>query len=49
MAQRVKDLELSLLWHRFNPWPGNFCMSQVSQKRKKKMVPPIVVGIHHVC
>ena len=22
----VKDLILSLLWLRFDPWPGNFCM-----------------------
>ena len=22
----VKDLVLSLLWLRFDPWPGNFCM-----------------------
>ena len=32
MAQGVKDPELSLpqlgllLWHGFDPWPGNFCM-----------------------
>ena len=24
MAQHVKHMALSLLWHRFNPWPGNF-------------------------
>ena len=24
MAQQVKDPVLSLLWHGFNPWPGNF-------------------------
>ena len=22
--QWLKDLALSLLWHRFDPWPGNF-------------------------
>ena len=22
VVQRVKDLGLSSLWHRFNPWPG---------------------------
>ena len=22
VAQQVKDLMLSLLWHRFDPWPG---------------------------
>ena len=32
VVQQVKDLALSLrwlgllLWHRFNLWPGNFCM-----------------------
>ena len=25
-----------LLWHRFDPWPRNFCMPQVQPKRKKK-------------
>ena len=29
MAQRVKDLALSLWCGRFDPWPGNFCMAQV--------------------
>ena len=34
VAQQVKDLELSLLclgsllWRRFDSWPGNFCMPQ---------------------
>ena len=42
MAQWVKDLVLSLLWlgsllwHGFNPWPGNFRMPQVWPKKKKK-------------
>ena len=41
MAQRVKDLVLSLLWVRlllwcrFSPWPGNFHMPQVRQKNKR--------------
>ena len=26
VAQRIKDLVLSLLWHRFSPWPWNFHM-----------------------
>ena len=26
MAQWVKDLALSLLWHGFHPWPGDFCV-----------------------
>ena len=39
MAQRVKDLALSLqwleslLWHRFNPWPGKIHMPQVQPKK----------------
>ena len=32
----VKDLVLSLLWLRFDPWPGYFCMLQAQQKKKKK-------------
>ena len=32
----VKDLALSLPWHRFDPWPGNFCILQVQPKKKKK-------------
>ena len=41
MAQRVKDLVLSLLWlwlllcHGFNLWPGNFGMPWDRQKKKK--------------
>ena len=36
MAQQVKDLALSLLWHGFNPWPQNFPMPQAQGKKKKK-------------
>ena len=42
VAQWVKDPVLSLkwpgslLWHRFDPCPGNFCMLQVWPKKKKK-------------
>ena len=38
MAQWVKDLVLSLqqlvllLWHRFDPWPGNFHMLWAKSK-----------------
>ena len=38
VAQRLKDLALllqwlqSLLWYRFDPWPGNFHMPQVQPK-----------------
>ena len=34
MVQQVKELMLSLLWHRFNPWPGNLCMLSVNRKKK---------------
>ena len=40
--QQVKDLAFpllwlgSLLWSRFNPWPGNFYMPWVWPKRKKR-------------
>ena len=40
MAQWIKDPALSLLWlgsllwHRFNPWPGNFCMLRARLKIK---------------
>ena len=33
VVQRVKDLALSLLWHRFNSWPRNFCMPRVRPKK----------------
>ena len=39
VAQQVKDLVLSLQWHRsllwhgFNPWPRNFHMAQVGPKK----------------
>ena len=35
MAQPVKDLLLSPLWHGFNPWPWNFPMSWVWPRRKE--------------
>ena len=37
MAQKIKDLVLSLLWHGFNPWPRNFHMPQVWLKKKKNV------------
>ena len=30
----VKDSSLSLLWLRFDPWPGNLCVSQAQPKKK---------------
>ena len=35
MAQWVKDPPLALLWHGFDPWPGNFHMPQAGKERKK--------------
>ena len=35
-AQWTKDLALSLLWHRFNPWLRNFSMLQDTAKKKLK-------------
>ena len=41
MAQQVQDPVLSLqqlrslLWHGFDPWPGNFCMLWLRKKKKK--------------
>ena len=32
VAQLLKDLALSLLWHGFNPWPGNFHMPWAGPK-----------------
>ena len=42
VAQRVKNLALSLLWlclqlcYGFSPWPKNFCMPWAWPKKKKK-------------
>ena len=36
MAQQVKDPALSVLWHEFDPWPGNFRMPQAQPEKKKK-------------
>ena len=38
MAQQVKDLELTLLWYRFDLWPGNFHMSQAWPKEANEKV-----------
>ena len=37
MAQWVRDLALSLLWLRFDPWPRNFHMLQARTKGEKKI------------
>ena len=31
VAPWVMELALSLLWLRFDPWPGNFCMPLVQE------------------
>ena len=36
----VKDMALSLLWHRFDPWPGNCC---VAKKKKEKATPDLPI------
>ena len=38
MVQWVKDVALSLLWHAFDSWPGNFhgCNQKINIKKKKK-------------
>ena len=36
MAQGVKDLALSLLWRRFNPWPQNSCMPRMWPNKKSE-------------
>ena len=35
VAEQVKDLTLSLLWHGFDLWPQNFSMPQAQTKNKK--------------
>ena len=39
MVQKVKDLALSLLWHRFDLWPRNFHVPWPWPKKKKKVTP----------
>ena len=34
VAQQVKDLALSLIWHGFDPWLGNLRMLQMWPKNK---------------
>ena len=36
VAQQIKDLALSLLWHGFNSWLRNFHRLEEWQKKKKK-------------
>ena len=36
VAQQVKDLALSLLWHGFNPWPRELLHGVDSVKKEKR-------------
>ena len=40
MAQQIKDTALSLLWHRFDPWPGDLLHAKslhvLAEKKKKR-------------
>ena len=45
VAQGVKDLALSLLWHGFDPWPGNFCILRAQSKIQTN---PKQILIHYV-
>ena len=49
----VKDLALSLLWLRFDPWPRNFCMLQAQSEKTKQNkelfnIFPISYSIHRI-
>ena len=35
VAQQVKNLPLSLLWHRFDPWTGNFHVRQAQHPKNR--------------
>ena len=37
----VKNLALSLLWLKFDPWPRSFCIPRVWPKKKKRNSEPI--------
>ena len=36
LVLRVEDPALSLLWHGFNPWPGNFHTQRAARKNQNK-------------
>ena len=47
MAQWVKDPVLSLLWHRFNPWPRDFSHApDAARKKKKKELGHVAFGVN---
>ena len=35
VAEQVKDLALSPMWHRFDPWPGNCLWAEPDLKKDK--------------
>ena len=45
VAQRGKDLALSLLWHGFNTWPWNFLMPQLQPFLATTTCPQIKITI----
>ena len=40
----VKDPALSLLWRRFDPWPGNLCIPQACPPPPTKKKTEIMTG-----
>ena len=36
MPQQVKDPAWSLLWHKFDPWPGNFHVPWAQPKKRER-------------
>ena len=44
----LKDPTLSLLWCKFSPWSGNFCMLGVTKRKKKVNADPsVALGKRH--
>jgi len=37
VVQQVKDPAFSLLWHRFDPWPGTFHVPWMQPKKKNEI------------
>ena len=38
VAQHIKDPALSLPWHGFDPWPGNFSMPQMRPPKEQRIL-----------
>ena len=43
MVERLKDPALSLLWHRFDPWPRSFHMPWNWPKKKMDKFSSLIV------